>query len=705
MSPPPAVTRRETAMLGALVFAGVIVYLLLNRSRTVPDLMIDEILYGQMAKSAAAGEGATWRGQGTGVQSAYSYLIAPGWAIGGNPVDGYVLGRSIGVIAVCLTAVPAWLVGRELADGHWRWIVPVGAIAGSWMVFSGRLLTENLAYPLATATLAALVIALARGRSRRWLAAAAVLSLAACAVRMQLLILPVVLVAAIAIDLLRTGRFDLRKLLGSERVVFFAAAGGLAVVLAGLLMVWMAPWVDLGDPVSLLGRYKAAVDSSPEFGTWLYWFANCLVELALMTGVVPVVAMVALAFSRDQWRDRRAGALLSVAVPLCILLISQVAWFSAADSPRLIDRYLVYAVPLLLAALAIAPGRFNALRGAAAAVVIGGLTLTLPMPDGLSRESDALVAAIVRTGGGLNDAASALPAIAFFVFIAGTAGALLLSFGSRRGWCAVAAVALTVASVGVIAQHAWLVARDGAAAVAMLTPEQRDWIDRADVAPVAMLSAGGDSAERGYLTEFFNDDVSGAYVISPMTAPPAGAGFTCVVRPAADGTLSLKPNSPKDCEPPPSAIVPRGERSGLLFADVEREVVPLVGENRRPVSLIVNRAVPRIRAVFETGCGAFIRNCRTFASLRSWLDEPATALLTVRSGRRSTRVRIGNRTWVIARSDRTFGRKLRVKLPAGRSVIRVSVDGPVNDQTMPWIDAVDLSRPNGGYDVLYRQAN
>lgn len=701
---PAAVTRREALLLFALVSTGAFVYLWLNASRRVPDLMIDEILYGQMAQGVAAGDGATWRGQGTGVQAAYSYLIAPGWIVGDGPVNGYVLGRSIGVVAVCLTAVPAWLLGRELSDGRWKWIVPVGAIAGSWMVFSGRLLTENLAYPLATAALAALVVALARGRERRWLAAAVLLSAAACAVRMQLLILPVAVAAAVLIDLIRTGRFSLRGMFTFKRIVIFAACAGMAVVLASLLMVWTPVWPRLGDPLSLLGRYRAAVNSYPEFATWLYWFANCSVELALMTGVVPAVALIAIASNRRNWRDPRAGALLSVALPFTALLLAQVAWFSAADSPRLIDRYLVYAVPLLLAALAIAPGRVDALRGAAAAIVLAGLTLALPLPDGLSRESDALWAAIVRIAdGSWIDAQQALTKIAIGVAIVGLAGALLLAFGDRRRWLAVAAVALTALTIAGLAQHSWQTARAGADSVAMLVPDPLDWIDRANVGESALFSAGGDSAERGYLTEFFNDDVTGAYVLSPMKAPPAGAGFTCALSAAANGSLSLERGSPAGCEPPPLAIVPRGETSGVLFADVERTIEPLTIEGQLPVELIVNRQTPRVRAVFETGCGAFVRNCRTFASLRSWLDEPATVKVRLRGGRRPAYVRIGGRVWRVTGSP--AGREATFELPAGRRVIRASVAGPVNDATMPRIDHVELSRPGGGYDVLYDRAN
>ena len=75
------------------------------------------------------------------------------------------------------------------------------ALAGTWMTSTGLLLTENLALPLATASLAAMVVALQRPGSR-WPWVALGLAAAATFTRLQLVVLVLLLLSALAAPLI-----------------------------------------------------------------------------------------------------------------------------------------------------------------------------------------------------------------------------------------------------------------------------------------------------------------------------------------------------------------------------------------------------------------------------------------------------------------------------------------------------------------------
>mgnify|MGYP007067082584 CR=1 FL=1 len=79
------------------------------------------------------------------------------------------------------------------------------AVAGTWMTITSRLLLENAAYPLATASLCCVVAALSRPGSRWGWVALGFAALAAWS-RLQLVVLvPIITIAALA-DSARFGR-------------------------------------------------------------------------------------------------------------------------------------------------------------------------------------------------------------------------------------------------------------------------------------------------------------------------------------------------------------------------------------------------------------------------------------------------------------------------------------------------------------------
>jgi hypothetical protein len=643
-----------------------LVYALVSHGRHAPDVIIDEILYGQMAQGVASGAGTTWRGQGLGLHSLYPYLIAPGWKLGGGPVGGYEAARLIGLFAASLTAIPTWLISREIVQDWRRWIAPVAVLAGSWMVFTARLLAENLALPLATGSLAALTISLSRGRSRGWLAASIALALLATGTRIQLAVLLAVIPTALVLDLLRDPHSRLRR--ASAEII---PAEPQSAAIFGLPIV-----------ASLLGRYGGVFDSMPSVGELMYWFINNLVELTLMTGIVPVIALIGLALKRDNWTDQRVGAFLAVTIPAAALFLAELAWFNAAHAERPIDRYLVYLTPLLFVALAAAPGRIRMLHAAAASALIAMLVVVVPGPSG--SESDAISAWAARTfpWDGFHPSATLVP-LAVIVFVIGAGGAALLagSVGATArkarnltiGVCALVALQLVVGS-----QWSWHFSEARAANVAALMPQQRDWIDRSGHGDVAILEYAPVFSDIAYVNEFFNDRVVRAYKLDPQKSDLGGNGAYCVAHVGRGGAISVA----SGCEAVPSDLLAAGRGGSITFQNTASQITP----PGKQISLVRTDGPPRVSTIATIGCGMQVA-CLKFGEIRLF-DVPAEKLtFTLEAGSVSSRI-TANGTAVPLKPRQT--RTLEIPIAAGDSTITLTADTAKSQKRATKVTRIEL---------------
>src|SRR5262249_47002877 len=119
--------------------------------------------------------------------------------------EGYSLGKFMTVVLASSVVVPVWLLARQLVGPRLALVPAALSVVGTWMVTSAFLVSDNLAYPLATASLAATVMAL-RDTRMRWIWISLAFAVPSALTRTQLLALPVILLVALVIDLARQPR-------------------------------------------------------------------------------------------------------------------------------------------------------------------------------------------------------------------------------------------------------------------------------------------------------------------------------------------------------------------------------------------------------------------------------------------------------------------------------------------------------------------
>ena len=160
-APDPAPSgRRDRAEIAALYVLAVIAYAVLGHRMPVPMVSPDEYTYGQLSQSIAHGDGLSWRGASEPFRSAlYLVAIAPAW-LGGSTVSGYAIAKVLSAAMVCSVIFPAWLLARRIVGARLALLVAALVVAGPSLILAGEILTENLAYPLATWSLVAAVLAL-----------------------------------------------------------------------------------------------------------------------------------------------------------------------------------------------------------------------------------------------------------------------------------------------------------------------------------------------------------------------------------------------------------------------------------------------------------------------------------------------------------------------------------------------------------------
>lgn len=678
---------RELIWPTALALAAALLYVLLVRRHDAPVIYPDEIYYGQLAQSLARGDGYTWRGASVGINSLYPYVAAWGWLAGGEP-GGYVWAKAIGAVLACSTALPAYLIARAAAGGQaqvarwWALAATALTLAGSWMVMADRTMSEVLAWPLATWSLACLVLSLGPRLRPGLLYAALALALAAAATRFQLVILIGVVPFALGVDWLRRDAAGRQAWQGAMKAPALAA-----VALASLVVLAAAAL-----PNTVLASYETAAGDWPPIDGWAAWTLVNLLEISLMCGVVPVVALLAMACSRANWRDERAGPLLAVALPAVLVVCAATGWFLAAGSERPIDRYLIYLLPLLFAALVAAPGRVRVVWGVTWALVVGTLIVAMPISGGSQGEAEGLYGALIRFTKwpgieiGVSTVRQLLPLALLAVFI-GLTGALLLG-ARRRLPMQLAAVLIVAVWVAALGEWSWQRAGVDAAAARGLLPAQRAWIDDAlsantvgtgdggtgDGGATALLYAGPGQPEIPLANEFFSSRIGSAWAMAPYDGnevTPWGPvcnviGVATVPRAGIEGqlgTMVVDPNSPAGDRCPAAKA---GRRGGLGLTPLParnllvsgrdaqvtfRDAEVLAAHPRLALELVRSRTAvaPRLLARVRDTCDDKLV-CRGLGIVELWARRPGRLTIAFSSGAADLNVRIGNRALRLRRA-------------------------------------------------------
>ncbi|MFL5963551.1 MAG: hypothetical protein ACJ757_11745 [Gaiellaceae bacterium] len=329
------------AWLGALVAVSTGVRFAFARHMVAPWIMIDEIVYSELAKSfAATGHFAVRDVPTGGYGVVYPVLISPAYALFRSIPTAYSALKGINSLLMSLAAVPAYLLARRVVSMWSALAVAVLTVAIPSTLYAGTVMTENAFYPIFLLAALALVIALERPTFMPVILFLIALALAYETRAQAVAILPAALTAPLV-----SAAFARRRREISSRRLLYTLVGGVSALFL------LAEVVRGRSISSLLGAYAAATRQSYDVGTVLRWLLWHMAELDFYVGVVPLLALILLC--------ARGPALFAPERAVVAATLSLLAWFGVevaafASQPsvlRIEERNLFYLAPLLFTCL------------------------------------------------------------------------------------------------------------------------------------------------------------------------------------------------------------------------------------------------------------------------------------------------------------------------------------------------------------------
>lgn len=336
---------------GLLVFA-LAVRLWLTDRFAAPQLVCDEFIYAEISKNLLAHGEPLMRHQASWQNVLYPALIAPSW-LADSMETAYGIAKGINAFLMTLTAVPVYLWARRLTSPGYALLASALTLVMPAFVYTGLLMTENAFLPAFVLAAYAIALAVERPTARRQLFALATIATAAAA-RTQGIVLLLVFASAIALKLL----FDVRARGEQQRRLFvrelrvYAPALGVLVAVGGLYLV--ATLATGRSVTAAIGAYQEVAQTDYSSGEAIRWSLYHFEEFALSVGVIPLSALIVLlglAVSRAGRLNAHERAFVAVSVSALVWTTIQVGLFASQFALRIMERYMLYLVPLVVLAL------------------------------------------------------------------------------------------------------------------------------------------------------------------------------------------------------------------------------------------------------------------------------------------------------------------------------------------------------------------
>jgi hypothetical protein len=527
--------------LAALTAASAVLRYALAKRMVAPWIMVDELVYSELAKSlAATGHFAIRDAPSAPYGFVYPLLVAPAYRLFGSVPAAYDAAKAINSVAMSLVTIPTYLLARRVLPTGLSLLAAAFAVAVPSMAYTGTLMTENAFYPLFVLFALVLVRMLERPTLGRQLVLVALFGLAFVTRTQAVALVPAMLTAPLAAAW--AGRGGTRAL--RAFVPLYAVTGAAAAVIAA---IQLARGRSL---TALLGAYEAAGKQHYAPGAVAHWLLLHAGELDLYVGVVPLAAFLVLA-ATVRGLPRRVRVFVVATGTLSFWLVLEVAAFaSTVPIPaRVEERNMFYVAPLLVVALLVwidrglpRPPRV----AAAAAVVVASLPAALPFTKliGTPTTSDTLVLVLFWR---LHDHLLTGAALRASGIAAAAALAATFLLVPRRAWLLLPAVVwgvfVAVEAAALDRVHGFRQASAGALFQGITAPH-RDWIDRivGRHARVAVIWSGLVDAHVIWENEFFNRSVGRVYFVGPPL--PGGLPETRVRFHRASGLLTQRGGRP-----------------------------------------------------------------------------------------------------------------------------------------------------------------
>ena len=500
------------AWLTAIVLASSAVRFAFARHMVGPWIMIDEIVYSELAKSFAAhGHFAVREAPTTGYGFVYPMLISPAYVLFRSMPTVYTAIKVIDSLLMSLAAVPAYLLARRVVSTWGALAVAVLTVAVPSTFYAGTVMTENAFYPIFLFAVLALVRALELPSVARVLMFLAAL-LVAYETRAQAVALAAAaLTAPVLAALLARDRREL-----VEQKMLYTVVIGLGALAVGAEVI-------RGHNIrSLFGAYASATHSSYDPATVAHWLLWHLAELDLYVGVLPVFALLVLLGIGHRLAPRER-TIVAVTLAAVAWIGVEVAAFATQPSVlRIEERNLFYVAPLLFICLALWIER--GMPRPPVVVVLAGL-LAVVLAAAIPYERFIAVSATSDTFGVLMLWSVALwfgihaDQVRYVVGAAAVVFVGLALLAPLRARYALLLIPLGISLLAVQPVDSRTQRASIGAVFQGITKPDRDWITAlvgsADPQRVAVVWTGGGTnvpdALVVYENEFFNRDVGAVY--------------------------------------------------------------------------------------------------------------------------------------------------------------------------------------------------
>jgi hypothetical protein len=543
--------------LGGLYVALASLYLWQAARHVGPSIFSDELQFAQLSRSIAETGRAARRGEPFSFNTIYTIIAAPAWWLS-STTAAYGAIKVIGTLLMTSAVVPAYLLARLAVSRNWALFAAAGTGVAPALAYAPVLVEEPVAYPAST---------LALWLVGRWILVRTRWSFA-----------------------LAVGGCVLGVLSRTQLAILFAvlAVCVLAVVWRSRSMRrWRASWTTadwIGAVVLAVGAvvaFNAAMSHVSE--SW-YWstalFKDRMLDqslwaagaLAIGLGVLPAVAGLAglVGRDRDDDRDRGRRALVTVCVAAIAVFgfytAIKAAYLSATYGTVVVERNLIYLVPVLFAGTALFLDRRDGRWWAVAAAAAFVLYLVWGTPYRLEQypyyEAHGLAAAAFANRILVWPAETIQTALAVTTALVAAALVAFLVLRRRRLASAV------LVSVIVAATLTWTLgtqvyAANGEARLSKRLyenlPQPVDWLDRVTGGrPAVYLGQQITDPNGVFLLEFWNRSLRNVWSVDG-SAPAVGPTLTPNLA-APDGTLVGDPKS--DFIVPAGGVEVQGTPSG-----------------------------------------------------------------------------------------------------------------------------------------------
>jgi len=149
------------AWLTAIVVTSAALRALLARQLVAPFIMVDELIWSELARGIAdAGEPLLRDQPNPGYSVVYPLLISPAYLLFDSLPAAYAAVKTMNAVLMSLAAIPAFFVARRVVGRSYALLAAVLTVAVPSLAYTGTVMTENAFYPLFLVVILVLLVTL-----------------------------------------------------------------------------------------------------------------------------------------------------------------------------------------------------------------------------------------------------------------------------------------------------------------------------------------------------------------------------------------------------------------------------------------------------------------------------------------------------------------------------------------------------------------